>query len=110
MTEASAAELETRLVHRKVFYASAADLPPYDRISDVLDRHPALQGKRLSDSEIIRGSVHVLAQLIPQPAVQQLFLQQITRQRDLSHQHHAETMKEVKTGRKPAKAWRPGRP
>ncbi len=110
MKEGSTTELETRLVHRKVFYASAADLPPYDQISEALDPHPVLGGKVLSDSEIIRGSVHVLAQLMNQPAVQQLFLQHITRQRHLSQQHHAETMKEVKTGRKPDKAWRPGRP
>lgn len=98
---------ETRLDHRKVLYVSAADLSDFDLISDTLNSHPTLKGKGLKDSELIRGSVHVLAQMIDHPAVQQLFLQQIVQQRALSHQLHAETMKKVKTGNTTGKAWRP---
>ncbi|MGM9320166.1 hypothetical protein [Deinococcus aquaticus] len=99
--------LDTRLARRKVLYVSAADLPDYDLIINTLDSHPSLKGKGLKDSEVLRVSVHVLAQMIDHPAVQQLFLQQITQQRTLSHQLHAQTMKKVKTGKNPGKAWRP---
>ncbi|MFW8627380.1 hypothetical protein [Deinococcus sp. ME38] len=98
---------DTRLAHRKVLHVSAVDLSNCDLISNTLNSHPALEGKELKDSEVIRGSVHVLAQMIDHPAVQQLFLQQIAQQRALSQQLHAETMKKVKTGKNPGKAWRP---